>query len=131
MNALKNFFIELLPLWLARKIIKGYARPEKENAIASFIRSIVFILIFGFLCVRAYVVPTGSMKSTINEFDFLLVNRFVYGIKTPNQVGFPMTSSYWVRSIATYQITPAFKSPAAGDILVFRADHEEPPLEYV
>jgi signal peptidase I len=131
LNYLKNFFIELLPVFLARKIIPGYERPEKENAAASLIRSIVFIIIFGFFLVRAYMVPTGSMKYTINENDFLLVNRFIYGVKTPDQIGIPMTNIYYAREIPSFRMTPALRDISVEDILVFRADHEEPPLEYV
>lgn len=128
---MQNFLMELLPVWLTRKIDPSYSRPDKENAAASLIRSIVFIIIFGYFFVRAYMVPTGSMKNTINEKDFLLVNRFIYGVKTPDQIGIPMTNIYFVREIPTIRLTPSLRDIQANDILVFRADFQEPPVEYV
>ena len=128
---MQNFFMELMPLWLSRKIKPGYSRPKKENAAASLIRSIVFIIIFGYFFIRAYMVPTPSMVGTINPKDFLLVNRFMYGVKTPDQIGIPMTNIYFVRELPTVRLTPSLRDINPNDVLVFRADHEEPPVEYV
>lgn len=62
--------------------------------------------------VEAYRIPTSSMERTLLEGDFLLVNKFIYGIKSPKYI--PFTD---IR-IPYFQLPP-FKSPKAGDVIVF------------
>lgn len=128
---LKAFFMELLPPSIAKRVDASYSRPEKGNMVASFIRLIVFILTVQYFVVRPYMVPTGSMKNTIMENDFLLVNRFVYGLRTPDNISIPFTDKYFVRNVEPIRFTPEFREVKSNDVVVFRADHEEPPVEYV
>lgn len=53
----------------------------------SEIKSIFYILII-ILIIRSFIlepfkIPTGSMKPTILDGDYIFVNKFIYGIKTP------------------------------------------------
>ena len=63
-------------------------------------------------------VPTGSMLNTILIGDFMLVNKFVYGVKLP---------------FTDKTIIPV-SSPKRGDIIVFRfpvdTDDPQPPERY-
>ncbi len=63
--------------------------------LALFIRSFV---------VQAFKIPSGSMLSTLQIGDHLLVNKFIYGIK------FPMNGKVLI----------PLKSPKRNDIVVFR-----------
>lgn len=63
--------------------------------LALFIRSFV---------VQAFKIPSGSMLSTLQIGDHLLVNKFIYGVK------FPMNG----------QTLIPWKSPGRDDIVVFR-----------
>jgi signal peptidase I len=123
--------METLPPSIAKRIDASYQRPEKGNMIASLIRLIVFILSVQYLVVRPYMVPTGSMKNTIMENDFLLVNRFIYGLRTPDNISIPFTDTYFVRNLEPVRFTPELREIKSNDIVVFRADHEQPPVEYV
>ncbi len=49
-------------------------------------------------------VPTGSMEDTIAVGDFMLVNKFVYGVRLP------FTDRVWLRG----------SEPKRGDIVIFR-----------
>lgn len=131
MDQAKDFLLEIIPESIARRIRPGYQRPVKGNVAASIIRLIIFILTVQYFIVRPYMVPTGSMKRTIEEYDLLLVNRFIYGIRTPDNLSIPFTNYYFVRNIEPVRFTPELRSINSGDVIVFRADHEEPPVEYV
>jgi len=62
--------------------------------------------------VEAYRIPSGSMENTLLIGDFLLVNKFAYGIRTPHHI--PLTN---VR-LASLTI-PLFTKVDRGDIVVF------------
>jgi signal peptidase I len=62
--------------------------------------------------VEAFRIPSASMENTLLAGDFLLVNKFIYGAKTPSSVPFLP----W--RIPQIQF-PAFASPTYGDVVVF------------
>ncbi len=70
--------------------------------------------------VEAYIVPTGSMEKTIMIGDFLIGNKFVYGMRTPDWLGIPYTrlgfDIPWLRF-------PAFREPRSGDVAIFKFPH--------
>jgi len=83
-----------------------------KNKIISETRSLFIIVIIAFTLkvtlVEAYIVPTGSMEKTIMVGDFLIGNRFVYGMRTPDWIGIPYTDIGF--SIPYYRF-PEFKNP--------------------
>ncbi|MEO0084249.1 MAG: signal peptidase I [candidate division WOR-3 bacterium] len=87
--------------------------------ILSWIPVIVIVLLLRAFVVEAFMVPTPSMESTIMVGDFLLVNKFIYGIKLP---------------FTTKDLIPISK-PKPGDIIVFRyhldPDEPQPQENYV
>jgi len=66
--------------------------------------ALVFALIIRAFLVQAYTIPSGSMLQTVQIGDFVLVNKFVYGVKIP------FTDSYAFRGA----------DPERGDIIVFK-----------
>lgn len=79
---------------------------------------IVAVLLIRSFVVEAFMVPTGSMLNTILVGDFMLVNKFVYGVKLP---------------FTDKTIIPV-SGPKRGDIIVFRfpvdADDPQPKERY-
>ena len=80
----------------------------KQKSILREYTEIVLFTVIIFLFIRAEVVqafriPSESMEPTLQVGDFLLVNKLIYG------PGIPFTEIH----------LPAFRSPEAGDILVF------------
>ncbi len=73
---------------------------------------IVAVLLIRSFLVEAFMVPTGSMLDTIEIGDFMLVNKFIYGIKLP----------------FTDRTVVPVSDPQRGDIVVFRfpEDPDEP-----
>ena len=65
---------------------------------------IVAVLLIRSFVVESFVVPTGSMLHTIEVGDFMLVNKFIYGLKLP----------------FTHRTIVPISNPKRGDIVVFR-----------
>lgn len=67
---------------------------------------------------QAFRIPTGSMKETLLVHDYLFVNKFIYGAKTPERLGIPFINLVLVDNIPHLQL-PAIRQPRQGDIIVF------------
>lgn len=65
--------------------------------------ALVLALVIKTSVVEAYKIPTGSMEDTLLVGDFLLANKFIYGVEIP-LVGWRL---------------PAFREPQPGDIVIF------------
>jgi signal peptidase I len=87
--------------------------------ILSWVPVILVVLFLRAFVVEAFMVPTPSMESTIMVGDFLLVNKFIYGVKLP---------------FTAKNIIPV-RNPKPGDIVVFRysldPNEPEPKENYV
>lgn len=78
-----------------KRFIKDYLEPLIVAVlIALFIRAFV---------VQAFQIPSSSMEPTLLIGDYLLVNKFIYGIRIP------------YTNIKFFQ----FKKPRRGDVIVF------------
>ncbi len=90
----------------------------KDPAWADYARSFFPILLFVFILrsflVEPYRIPSGSMKPTLLVGDFILVNKFTYGIRLP---------------IIDKEIIPLNK-PDRGDVMVFRFP-PEPKINFI
>jgi len=78
-------------------------------AVALLIRQFLF---------QAFRIPTGSMKDTLLVHDFLFVNKFLYGAKTPDRLTIPFLNKTLAEGVPSLQL-PAFRQPRQGDIIVF------------
>ncbi|RMD87943.1 MAG: signal peptidase I [Calditrichaeota bacterium] len=107
------------------RIQKG--KKRKKNPVREYTEAILVALIAA-LFLRAFVVqafriPTGSMKDTLLVGDFLLVNKFIYGVRTPDRI--PIINV----KIPFFRL-PAFKKPQNGDVVVFKYPKDE-RLDYI
>jgi signal peptidase I len=91
-----------------------------------FVALIAALIIRQFV-VQAYRIPTSSMEDTLLIGDFLLVNKFNYGMRTPDWIGIPYTDIGfeipWVR-------IPGFKRPQQNDVVIFRYPLDQ-NLDYI
>jgi len=85
---------------------------------------IVSVLILRATVIEAYNVPTGSMETTIKIGDFILGNKFIYGIRTPDWIGIPWTNFGF--SVPYYRL-PGFEEPKTGDVVIFRYPNDKWP----
>ena len=91
----------------------GLAHEIREYAkIAGF--TLLVALFLRFFVIEAYRIPTASMEQTLYVGDFLLVNKFVYGARTPRYV--PLTDV----PLPSFTL-PALKRPDRGDVVVFES----------
>ncbi|MGD9189945.1 MAG: signal peptidase I [Desulfobacteraceae bacterium] len=84
----------------ASKSGKGKLR---ENIEALVIAVILALFIRAFV-VQAFKIPSGSMQNTLLIGDYILVNKFIYGVKIP---------------FTKITVIPV-KNPKRGDIVVFK-----------
>jgi signal peptidase I len=102
----------------ARGAVKS--RRSFREAVWEYFKAIVWalgiaLLIKQFLF-QAFRIPTGSMENTLLVGDFLFVNKFLYGMKTPERIRvFKWTL---VEGLPVLQL-PALRDPQQGDIIVF------------
>ncbi|UCD38933.1 MAG: signal peptidase I [Fidelibacterota bacterium] len=104
------------------------ARSEGSTKLLHELRSLGIIVLIALALratvVEAYIVPTGSMEKTILVGDFLIGNKFIYGMRTPDWLGIPYTrlgfDIPWLRF-------PRFRKPVSGDVVIFKYPHN--PLD--
>lgn len=115
------------------------AKQKKKNSVREYTEAIVVALLAA-LFLRAFVVqafriPTGSMKDTLLVGDFLLVNKFIYGVRTPDGIPYPIVKSGFPFIDVDYlgiphSRLPEFKTPKNGDVVVFKYPQDE-KLDYI
>lgn len=81
----------------------GVGRYLWEWAKSLQLAILVFLIVRAFLF-EAFKIPSGSMESTLQVGDFLLVNKLVYGATVP----------------LTNVRLPAIREPQRGDVVVFQ-----------
>jgi signal peptidase I len=90
--------------WVFHKLFQ----PEETEGVIHFAQSLFGVLLLVFV-LRSFVfepfkIPSSSMRPTLAIGDFVLVNKFVYGLKIP----------VWNKRIIE------FADPKRGDIIVFK-----------
>lgn len=84
--------------------MKGKTRFWLLNEIIAVFPVLVIVLLLRSFLYEPFRIPTGSMKPTLLEGDFILVNKYAYGVRLP---------------VTGTTIAPVAK-PKVGDIVVFR-----------
>jgi len=79
--------------------------------------ALIAALIIRQFIVQAYTIPTSSMEKTLLVGDFLLVNKFNYGMRTPDWIGIPYTDIGF--DIPWFRF-PALRDPQPYNIVIFR-----------
>jgi signal peptidase I len=96
---------------------KGGSKPPKgkirENVEALVIAVILALFIRAFV-IQAFKIPSGSMENTLLVGDYILVNKFIYGVKVP---------------FSNITVVPV-KDPQREDIIVFKYPGD-PSKDYI
>ncbi len=91
---------------------KTTGKKRFRDSIEGLVFAVIVALLLKVFVVEAYRIPTGSMENTLLVGDFLLVNKFIYGAKSPQYL--PFTDI----SIPYFQLPP-LEHPHRGDVVVF------------
>lgn len=93
----------------------GTAQQPKWLEYSAGLFPILFVIfIFRSFVVEPFRIPSGSMEPTLIPGDFVLVNKFSYGIRLP---------------LSHFKVIDA-SSPERGDVIVFRYP-PNPKLDYI
>ncbi|MFM8771773.1 MAG: signal peptidase I [Candidatus Kapaibacterium sp.] len=80
--------------------------------VKTIVWSLTVVTIINGLALASFVVPTGSMESTVLAGEFLFVNKFVFGPSTPQIIPF-------LNQPLPYYKLPPVIAPKQGDVIVF------------
>ncbi len=99
---------------------------------ALFVAILLALFIRSFI-VQAFTIPSGSMLQTLQIGDYLLVNKFTYGIRLPLTVKEtnPSGNSWWSRH--SFVLGPEIvkmNDPQRGEIVVFEYP-KDPSIHYI
>ncbi len=100
--------------WLRKKRAPEAAEPEVVDYARSFFPVILAVFLLRSFLVEPFKIPSGSMMPTLLKGDFILVNKFTYGIRLP------------VVGKKIVQIN----NPQRGDVMVFHYP-ENPTVNYI
>lgn len=107
-------------IWLADVLVFSKRReadardPWWVEYGASFFPVILLVFVLRSFIVEPFKIPSGSMIPTLQVGDFILVNKFTYGIRLP---------------VINKKIIDVGE-PQRGDVMVFRYP-EDPSLDYI
>lgn len=94
--------------------------------------AIVLALFIRTFVVQAYKIPSGSMLSTLQIGDHILVNKMIYGLRIPQDCEWDVTTKRaGVRKIPglwscySYKTLIPLSTPQRGDIIVFVTPEDE------
>ena len=93
---------------------RGVKEPVLVEYARSFFPIILIVLLLRSFLVEPFRIPSGSMMPTLRDGDFILVNKFTYGIRLP--------------VVNTKVIDMG--DPQRGDVVVFRYP-ENPTVDYI
>ena len=100
--------------WLAARRAPGAAEPWWIDYPKSFFPVILVVFLLRSFLVEPFKIPSGSMLPTLLIGDFILVNKYTYGIRLP---------------IVNVKLADV-SSPQRGEVMVFRYP-DDPSLDYI
>ncbi len=91
-------------LYFARRRAPGVREPAWVEYAASFFPVLLIVFMLRSFVAEPFKIPSSSMRPTLEVGDFILVNKFIYGLRLP---------------IAEVKVVP-LRDPQRGDVVVFR-----------
>src|SRR5258708_2655016 len=112
---------------------KTFLKNSKKSLIREWAGTVLFVLVADIFIraffIEGYVIPSGSMESSLLIGDYLFVSKINYGARTPiTPIAFPFThntlpyfytKSYWYGLTLPYYRLPGFTHVKKGDVVVF------------
>lgn len=85
------------------------AKGKIRENIEALVIAVILALIIRAFVFQAFKIPSGSMQDTLLIGDYILVNKFIYGVKIP---------------FTDMTVVPV-RSPRPGEIVVFKPPHDD------
>ena len=104
----------LLDIWVLRKNRGNQAEPWYVEYSKSFFPVILLVFVLRSFLVEPFKIPSGSMMPTLLAGDYILVNKFTYGLRVP------VLNNTFVK----------VNQPKRGDVFVFHYP-PEPTIDYI
>ena len=101
-------------LFFRKKRLVGTAEPAIVDLAKSFFPIILLVFTLRSFLVEPFKIPSGSMMPTLLTGDYILVNKFTYGLRVP------ILNSTFIE----------INQPKRGDVFVFHYP-PEPKLDYI
>lgn len=101
-------------LFLRKRRLPGAKDPWWVEYGSSFFPVILIVFLLRSFVIEPFKIPSGSMIPTLLVGDFIIVNKYTYGIRLP---------------IINKKIV-SMNQPKRGDVMVFRYP-EDPSLDYI
>ena len=101
-------------LWLRKRRGEAAKQPWWVEYSVSFFPVILIVFLLRSFLVEPFKIPSSSMVPTLLVGDFILVNKFTYGIRLP---------------VANKKVVQ-LANPQRGDVMVFRYP-DDPSLDYI
>lgn len=107
-------------IWLGDRLLFASNRSaqDKEPVLTEYSRSFFPVILVVFLLrsflVEPFKIPSGSMMPTLLVGDFILVNKYTYGVRLP----------------VVHKKIISLNNPRRGDVMVFRYP-QDPSLDYI
>lgn len=96
------------------KVVSKPAKGKLRENIEALVIAVILALFIRAFVVQAFKIPSGSMEDTLLIGDYILVNKFIYGVKLP---------------FTDVTVVPV-KDPQRGDIIVFKYPGD-PSKDYI
>jgi len=100
--------------WARKRRSAGEPEPVVVDMARAFFPVIVVVFLIRSFWIEPFKIPSGSMKPTLLVGDFILVNKYTYGIRIP------------VINKKVIEVNPL----ARGDVVVFRYP-ADPSVDYI
>ena len=100
--------------WARKRRTAGEAEPVVVDMARAFFPVIVVVFLIRSFWVEPFKIPSGSMKPTLLVGDFILVNKYTYGIRIP---------------VVNKKVV-AINDVKRGDVVVFRYP-ADPSVDYI
>lgn len=91
-------------LWLRKRRPEGQGEGTVVEYSRSFFPVLALVLVLRSFLAEPFTIPSGSMLPTLQVGDYIVVNKFAYGLRLP---------------VVGTKVVPVGE-PARGDVLVFR-----------
>ncbi|AKF81889.1 signal peptidase [Myxococcus fulvus 124B02] len=89
---------------LTERHLAAFCKESTVELFGGVAKFLLIALVFRTACVEPYRIPSGSMLPTLHIGDFVLINKFIYGVRVP------------FANVVPFVI---LRPPARGDVVVF------------